>query len=234
MANNANGGGTHFSGQNITIGALSTGDNSTATNHQHARPDPETGPTRQPDLLRVLFVLSNPRGTDRLRLDMEWRVIQEALRLSQRREHIASRTLLAATADDLRRTLLEMPPYQIVHMAGHGGPNGFLLEDAWGRPQMVSEQALAQHFENYRQTLRCVILNACYSPVIGQGIALGIPNVISLSGPLDQQASIEFSRGFYDALGAGTDIERAYREGLSAVRFAGLERDFLALLLRES
>ena len=232
MGDPINGGGTHISGQNITIGAMATGNNSTATSHQQTLPESQNGEARQAEMVNVLFVLSNPRGSDSLRLNTEMRAIQESLRLSRQRERIRSRTLPAATADDLRRALLD-EPYQIVHLAGHGAPHGFLLEDAQGQPHMVSQEALAWHFGNYRQTLRCVLLNACYSLTIGQGIALGIPNVIAMSGAVYDQAAIEFSRGFYDALGAGADIERAYREGLSAVRFANLDHDFLALLLRE-
>jgi len=233
MHNNSNGGGgTYLSGQNITIGSMATGNNSTANNYQSQQSQPQHGMPAQAETTSVLFVLSNPRGSDSLRLNTEMRAIQEALRLSQRRESIRSRTLPAATANDLRRALLD-EPYQIVHLAGHGAPTGFLLEDAQGQAHMVSQEALAWHFGNYRQTLRCVILNACYSLTVGQRIALGIPYVIAMSGAVHDQAAIEFSRGFYDALGAGADIERAYREGLSAVRFAGLDRAFLALLLRE-
>ena len=225
-------GGTHISGQSVTIGAMATGNNSSATSYQQPWPEAQPGATGQAEQVNVLFVLSNPRGSDSLRLNTEMRAIEEALRLSRQRERISSRTLPAATADDLRRALLDKP-YQIVHLAGHGAPHGFLLENAQGQPHMVSQEALARQFGNYRQTLRCVLLNACYSLRIGQGIALGIPYVIAMSGAVYDQAAIEFSRGFYDAFGAGEDIERAYREGLSAVRFAGLDRDFLALLLRE-
>ena len=220
---------THISGQNLTIGAMTTGDNSSATVYGNPREESQTGPLRPKEMINVLFALSNPRGTDSLRLNTEMRAIQESLRLSQQRERIRSRVLPAATSDDLRRALLD-EPYQIVHLAGHGAPYGFVLEDEQGRPHMVSQEALAQHFANYRQTLRCVILNACYTLAIGQSISLGIPYVIAMSGPIHDQAAIAFSHGFYDAIGAGTDIERAYREGLSAVRFAGLDRDFLALL----
>ena len=75
------------------------------------------------------------------------------------------------------------------------------------------------------------LLNACYTSILGRyTVALGIPYVIAMSGPIDDRAAIEFSRGFYDAIGADLDIERAYAEGLSAVRFAGLDQYFQALL----
>jgi CHAT domain-containing protein len=232
MDTNEKSGGTYLSGQQITIGSLATGNNSTANTYQYQQTQPSREAPVEAPTWNVLFVLSNPRGSDSLRLNTEMRAIQEALRLSQQRERMRSRILPAATANDLRRALLD-EPYQIVHLAGHGAPTGFLLEDEQGQAHMVSQQALAWHFANYRQSLHCVILNACYSLATGQSIALGIPNVIAMAGPVYDQASIEFSRGFYDALGAGTDIERAYREGLSAVRFAGLERNFQAQLLQQ-
>ena len=231
MENDIDSGNTSISGQQITIGALSTGHNSTANNYQSQPTHLQGQAGREEEITNVLFVLSNPRGSDGLRLDTEMRAIQEALRLGQKREYIRSRILPAATAHDLRRALLD-EPYTIVHLAGHGSPDGFFLEDAQGQPHLVSQETLAGQLSNYCQTLRCVILNACYSFYPGQRHALGVPYVIAMSGAIHDQAAIEFSRGFYDGLGAGTDIERAYREGLSAVRFAGLDRAFLALLLR--
>lgn len=230
---NSNNGGTHISGSNNTIVGLASGAGAQANNNAiyYTQPTPQAEEPRQPETTRVLFVFANPRGTDRLLLDMEWRAIQEALRLSSHRERIESHLLLATTTDDLRRKLLEMP-FHIVHIAGHSGPDGLVLEDTQGRPYTVAPQALAECFKNYRQTLRCVLLNACYSPVIGQNIVPDIPLVVVLSGSIEKQASIVFARGFYDALGAGCDAERSYIEGMTAIRFANLDRDFLAIPLR--
>jgi hypothetical protein len=45
-------------------------------------------------------------------------------------------------------------------------------------------------------------------------------------------AAISFSTGFYKALGAGRDIEFAYRVGISSVQLEGLEGGEIPLLLR--
>lgn len=216
---------TNIGGQMITgAGGSITGANKVT----FGSPLPSEAPKKT---VKVLFALSNPHGTDSLRLNTEMRAIEEALRLSQHRDNIQHRMLPAATANDLRRALLEQPSYQIVHLSGHGNSTGFVLEDDQGQRHVVSSEALAQHFHLYRGTLQCVLLNACYSVTIGQRIPLGIPYVIAMSGPISDRAAIEFSRGFYDAIGAGLDIERAYFEGLSAVRIAGVDQRFLALLL---
>jgi hypothetical protein len=43
-------------------------------------------------------------------------------------------------------------------------------------------------------------------------------------------AAIEFSRGFYDALGAGKGIENAFDEGISAMKLASYETGYVRLL----
>lgn len=222
MNTNSNGGGTHISGQNITIGAMATGDHSTATSYQAP---PQAEPQRQQEPIRVLFVSSDPYGTIGTQLNREWQTIQEAWRLSSLRERIEIHELRATTPDSLRRKLLERP-FHIVHIAGQGTSAGIVLADELGRPYAISQQALAQCFENHRQTLRCVLLNVSSLPLTYS--ELGVPRLIVLSGAPNGQAALVFTRGFYDALGAGTDLNRAYREGLNAVRFASLERDFLA------
>ncbi|GCF09736.1 CHAT domain-containing protein [Dictyobacter arantiisoli] len=223
---------TNFNGPINNSGSLAIGPKASIHNYAQPQPQPQSETTQHVKTTNALFVLSNPRGSNSLRLNTEMRAIEEALRLSPQRDRIQSRTLHAATANDLRRALLEKP-YQIIHLSGHGGSDGFMLEDEQGRPHLVSPQALAAYFGIYRQTLRCVLLNACYTFSMGQHIALGIPYVIAMPGPIQDRASIEFSRGFYDAIGAGLDIERAYLEGLSTVRFAHLDHNFLALLLQE-
>lgn len=185
-----------------------------------------------PPVINALFLLSSARGADSLRLNAEQQAIEEALRLSRHRDRIQMRSLPITTSTDLRRALLDPDwNYQIVHLSGHGTSSGFLLDDDGGRPRSVSPEALGEYFRLYRETLRCVLLNACYTLAVGQLVALGIPYVIAMSGPIYDRAAIEFSRGFYDAIGAGMDIKRAYTEGMSAVRLARLDQQFQALLL---
>jgi CHAT domain len=199
------------------------------------RVSPEAAP-----VINTLFLFSNPRISenqqrlDGLRLNEEQQAIEEALRLSRYRDRIQMHPLPITTATDLRRALLDPDwNYQIVHLSGHGASSGFLLENEHGRARSILPEDLGNYFRLYRDTIRCVILNACHTLSTGEFITLGIPYVIAMSGPIHDRAAIEFSRGFYDAIGADKDIERAYQEGMSAVRFARLDQNFLALLLQE-
>jgi hypothetical protein len=51
-----------------------------------------------------------------------------------------------------------------------------------------------------------------------------------MSETVDDDAAIEFSRGFYDALVLDKPIKAAYEEGLTAVKFAGFNADHIMLL----
>lgn len=43
-----------------------------------------------------------------------------------------------------------------------------------------------------------------------------------MDGPISDKAAIEFTRGFYDALGVGKSLREAFEEGCSNVALKGL------------
>ena len=71
--------------------------------------------------IKILVLTANPRipNYKPLRLDVEVRQIEEALRRSQHRDRFQLETQLATRTKDLRRALLDHQP-QIVHFSGHG------------------------------------------------------------------------------------------------------------------
>lgn len=180
--------------------------------------------------IRVLIVFANPKGTDPLRLEREDRIILESIRLSQYRNRISITRCHAATVHDIRRALLD-DEFHIVHISAHGSKVGLILEDEIGEQYVVPQQALAELFQTYSPPLECVLLNACYSITQGGLISLGVPFTIVMDGPISDKAAIEFSRGFYDAIGAGRDIEFAYNEGCRCVKLSCPNAQFSSALL---
>ncbi len=184
---------------------------------------------------KVLLVLSNPKKTPPLALGEEVRAIYESIRLSSRSTMIEITPLFAATVHDLRRALLR-EQFTIIHFLGHGSPKGLTFENEHGEVSVLPEGlifenehgevfvppmlALAELFAAQR-SLQCVLLNACKTK--GQGsiaAKLGVPYVIAMADAIMDADAIEFSRGFYDALAAGREVQTAYTEGLSAVHLA--------------
>lgn len=175
---------------------------------------------------RILLVCANPRGTDPLRTAEEDRTLRESLQLSPNRDHIEVETLNAATVDDLRRALLRKP-FDVVHFSGHGTQTGLVFEDANGKLMVPHSSALAELLA--RRHVKVALLNACYSLSVGKITAIGLEYTVASTGPISDPGAIEFTRGFYDALGAGTNVPDAYDEGLSAAKLKGFHLDVVLL-----
>ncbi len=164
---------------------------------------------------KVLLIFANPRQEYNLRLGSEDRIIHEAIRLGKYRDAIALTPCHAATRHDLRRALLN-DTFQIVHISGHGTDDGLILEDEYGKSNVVPPEILADIFAAHSPPVQCVVLNACYSAAQGELIARAVPFTIAVAGLLNDAAAKEFSRGFYDAIGAGKPYDFAYGEGCRA------------------
>lgn len=190
---------------------------------------------------RVLLVAANPRDVTRLRLDAEFREIEGALERAQHRDRFVLEKWEALRTEDFRRTMLRSP--QIVHFSGHGEgiesslgdsrsfertnrviteQEGLIFEDDLGNSKLVSGEALAGLFELCKDHIECVVLNSCYSVVQAEAIAQHIPYVIGMKRAIGDKAAIEFSKGFYDALGAGRSIEDAFEFGRNAIQLEGI------------
>ena len=181
-------------------------------------------------LNKILILAANPKATSRLRLDAEVRDIEAGLRRSRMRDHFEINYRWAVRPRDIQRAMLEVKP-QIVHFSGHGqGEEGLVLEDSAGLPKLVDGEALASLFALFSDSLRCVVLNGCYSEVQAQSIARYIDYVVGMRWNISDEAAIEFAVGFYDALGAGKGIEFAFTFARNAISLAGLGEDLTPAL----
>ncbi|MGD1853683.1 MAG: CHAT domain-containing protein [Leptolyngbyaceae cyanobacterium] len=180
----------------------------------------------------ILFIAANPKDTGRLRLDQELRDISEGLQRSQKREQFNLEQRLAVRPHDIQRAVLDVDP-QIIHFSGHGGGDqGLIFEDNLGNSKLIDGDALAGLLKLFADKIACVVLNGCYSAVQAKAIACHIPYVIGMNQAIDDRAAIAFAVGFYDALGAGRDIEFAYKLGCAALGLEGIAEDLTPVLLK--
>ena len=49
---------------------------------------------------------------------------------------------------------------------------------------------------------------------------------------IEDEAALEFSRGFYDAIVRKKSVSEAYAEGISAVQMAGFNADHIRLITK--
>jgi WD40 repeat protein len=175
----------------------------------------------------ILICAANPIAEHYLSLDKEVREIQNGLRYS--RKHFDIRQQWATRPVDLRRALLDCRP-NFVHFCGHGaGEAGIVLEG-----QLVEADALAELFRLFSSSIKCVVLNACYSAIQAHAIVRNIDSVVGMNKAIGDSAAIEFSTAFYDALGAGETVDFAFELGCNAIQLAGIPEHLTPVLLSRS
>jgi hypothetical protein len=181
----------------------------------------------------ILLLAANPKGTKSLRLQEEEREIKERLRLAGYGK-IPINSSGATRPRDIQQAMLDCKP-QVVHFSGHGaGKEGLVFEDGTGQEKLVDSEALANLFRLFTRQypIECVVLNACYSEVQAQAIARHVDYVIGMSQAIGDQAAIEFSVGFYNAVGAGESFKFAYELGCLAIQLEGIS-EYLTPILWE-
>jgi hypothetical protein len=182
---------------------------------------------------KILILAANPKNSTPLRLDAEVRDIDEALKRSNYRDRFELEDKWAVRPKDLQREILDWKP-QIVHFSGHGvGKGGLALEDETGQAKLVSTQAIAGLFKLFADRVECVLLNACYSEVQAVAIAQHIPYVIGMKQAIGDDAARVFAVGFYDALGAGENIEFAFEFACNRIDIEGMPDYLIPVLFKD-
>lgn len=185
------------------------------------------------EVTKVLFCSANPNETSRLRLDQEYREIDNSLRASNFRDKFELNSSWATTTQDLLQKVVNIEP-NIVHFSGHGTDSGIILENSIGNRVIVSGEGLSALFEVFLGKVQCVILNSCYSEKQAKLINNFVPYVIGMSQSLQDSTAISFSSGFYKAIGAGKDIPVSFKLGIASVKLEGLPSSDIPLIISNS
>lgn len=168
---------------------------------------------------KLLILAASPKNSTRRWLDEEIRDIQEGLQRARNRDNFVIAQRWAVRPRDFQRAILEESP-QIIHFSGrHQDEEGLFLEDVLGNEQRISDAALASFFNLFAQKakIECVVLSGCYCQAQATAIVEQVPYVIGIDKCVDDRATIDFSVGFYDALGNGELIPFAYEAGKVAM-----------------
>lgn len=156
-----------------------------------------------------LIFYANPKGTDRLKLDEEIRLIQDDLEWTQV-PGVNVVNVGFVKKSDLQTKIKKYQPV-LVQFSGHGTNVGELvLEDNNRKPSIVNSQALERVFQNFDSLIQVVILNCCYSKEQAAAIAKHIPCVIGMRTSVDDQAARIFSSKFLQSLVLSQSVQRSF------------------------
>lgn len=159
---------------------------------------------------KILFLSASPDGQSRLRVDKEYRQIKDSLAATSQRDGFTLISEPAVTIATITRTLQAQKP-EIVHFSGHGmGEPGLVVEGKDGKSVLFPTPGLDRLFRLFKETVQCVVLNACYSAEQAATISKHGIYVLGMNKAISDNAAIDFSTGFYVSLGEGGDYEFSY------------------------
>lgn len=159
--------------------------------------------------MKVLFLAANPVNEARLKIDREASDLKEQLALVRDAKiYIDVEHAWAIRTDQLQREILNSKP-AVLHFSGHGDTGMLIFEDASGKAVEVSGEALAGLIE-LMPTIKCVVLNACFSESVAKLVAPHVNAVIGCDASIGDTAAILFTRAFYRALAHGETVKRSF------------------------
>ena len=174
--------------------------------------------------LRILGVISSPRGLDPLDADRERGLLMAALARPVA-DGLAEVTWAAEATWAGLHDLLLARPWHVLHFFGHGdfdpdaGEGVLALTREDGRAELVEAGQFADLLRQARPAPRLVVLNSCSGAAGGTGdlfagtaaalTRAGVPAVAAMQFEKSDAAAAAFSRGFYTALARGRGVDEA-------------------------
>ncbi len=188
-------------------------------------------PVRVSPPLKILGVISAPRGLPALDVEKERDLLTRAL-ARPTGQGLVEVTWAPATWADLHDLLLA-GEWHVLHYIGHGGfdqrqDEGVLvLTNDDGRPHYVEAHRFAGLLRQARPMPRLVVLNSCsgattgttdlFSSTAATLTRSGVSAVTAMQYEISDRAATAFARGFYAAIARGRGIDDAVSSGRVAI-----------------
>lgn len=190
-----------------------SGDNTEKMDDYNSNDSKKVTPSASIPRRTILFLSANPKDTSFLRLDEEMRKIKDTLEASTRRDDFKFESEPAVKISTITKAMSKYSP-QIVHFSGHGEHEGVMVEEDSGNSILFPIQGLKKLFKLYKEGVKCVILNACYSEQQASIISKFGIYVVGMNTAVSDKGAIAFSTGFYQSIGEGKNYEDAFQIGL--------------------
>lgn len=191
----------------------------------------EAAQNREPKMVKILFLASNPNDQDPLQLTREMKEIDRDVHQAEFREFFKFEQQWEVSVKELQGHLMRYKP-DIVHFSGHGSSaSEIILQDNFGNSHPVSVRALSNLFSALKDNIRCVVLNACFSEKQAEAIAEHIECVVGMTTAISDEAAISFAAKFYQALAYGKSVQDAFKLGCVQTDMEGLDEQDTPKLL---
>ena len=192
--------------------------------HLEEVPQKGTAGAPAPEVIRALFLSADPLHN--LRLDEEFRECQQKIRGAEHSNRLELVTRPACRADDFLQALNELKP-AVLHFSGHGDAQEriFVTDDSGHGAHPITKEALGAVLRPFKETVRLVFLNACYSTAQAKDIVSIVPCAIGMKKPIADAAAIQFAGAFYRAVAFGVSVGNAFEQGKAKLLLENIPED---------
>jgi hypothetical protein len=170
------------------------------------------------EVRKILFLSANPSNMTQLSLGQELRKVKDGLSAATQRDKFKLESESAVKVSTITKAMqVQMP--EIVHFSGHGlggktGKAGLFVENDTGQSVLFPTEGLDMLFELFKDSVKCVVLNACYSKEHAKAISRHGIYVVGMDEEIGDVAAVNFSVGFYQSIGEGKDFKFAFKIAL--------------------
>ena len=180
-------------------------------------------------ILKILYVTALPKRdlqpNSSIDNDEEFRRLRNQIKDSGQEDLVELIPAFAAQATDIARELREKRPH-IVHFSTHGDrtDHSLILNDGNGGVAPLLPEQLVTLLRPVASTLRCVILNACWSEAAAMQLQAlqPAPYRVGTKGTLKDATALAFAFGFYQALLGGESLRNSFTAGLTNIRITNV------------
>ncbi len=191
----------------------------------------------KPTAKKILFLGANPFDTGKLNLKEEYAGIAKQLEDKGAKERLVLKSEFCTDLEGFQEKTNTFRP-NILHFAGHGSDANGELEafgrgigrpdwkeniglifhkSGYGGAMLINDATLDYNFQTFIEDdkipIEVLVLNACYSTNQAEVLSKRVKYVVGVHNSIDDNASIDFSAGFYYGLSDGKTIESAFRYG---------------------
>lgn len=174
------------------------------------------------DKITILIIEAKPKKLKILAdLGKITRAITTEFEFVGLKNKIETKVAGAVSADNLSLHLMKNNP-DIVHFIGYTTKEGkIVLYSEESGDIEVEPTVLAALFNMFVKSIRCVVLSSCYTKEQADEIAKYIDCVIGTPNTIKRKAAINFTKGFYRALGHGKNMKDAMKSGETQMKLLG-------------
>jgi hypothetical protein len=113
----------------------------------------------------------------------------------------------------------------IVHFSGHGSKkHKIILGGKPGRGKLVDQDGLVKMFALYKNHVRLVVLNACFTMTQAQSLSEVIDYSVGAGKGIGDKEGVAFAGAFYRALGFGKSVKAAFESAKAELALTRMPR----------